>query len=241
MKKAEFGFSYSTYTLFWPQGVTVNVITHEFFDDWNTATQAAVTAGAAAGFASTSRVWWILDFTGIYPGILASNRVVNKTGDLKNLAAINPSYACVMKVYTQEQTLMSMTYTVIVDCPNANAIIENIGPGVGTPGSGAPNTYVSGRVVADPVNPPIGTFGTVGSGGTTTTTTSTTTIYTNTQQTSTWTDPSGTSHTVTIPAGSYHSSYSQNMANALAADAAQAEADELSLAATAPTQTTVGP
>ena len=233
MKKAQFGFSYSTYTLFWPQGVTVNVITHEYFDDWMTATAAAVAAGASANFANTSRVWWILDWTGIYPGILSSNRVINKTGDLKNLAAINPSYACVMKVYTQEQTLMSMTYTVIVDCPGSNAIIENIGPS---------NSYVSSRTVPQPAASPIGTFGTLGGAQNTTTTTSTTTIvYTNAQQTATWTDRTGASHTVTIAAGEYHSSTSQAIANDLALDAANAEAARLSLLDNEPTQTQVGP
>lgn len=117
-KKANFGFSYRSYPLFWPAGVTLNIITHNFFDDY-------LTAANQVGIEDSARVLWLLDFTGIRPGILASNRVVQKTGDLKTLASINPDFACVMKVPTQEQTLMSLMWTMIVDCPAANLIIEN--------------------------------------------------------------------------------------------------------------------
>lgn len=152
-KKANFGFSYRSFDLFWPAGVTINIITHNYFDD---AINAAVGAGQnVANFNNVARVLWILDFTGIYPGILASNRVVQKTGDLKTLAAINPSFACVMAVNTQEQTLISMMYTVIVDCPNSNLVLENFN------GS-----------IPEPTNNPGGiVYGSGSLGGTTTTTT----------------------------------------------------------------------
>lgn len=124
VKTARFGFNYRSYKLFWPN-VTINVITHYFFDDY---LNAAATVSAAQE--TTARVLWILDFAGIYPGILASNRVVHKTGDLQTLAAVNPDFACVMKVPTQEQTLISLTYTVIVECPASNLIIENFSSAV---------------------------------------------------------------------------------------------------------------
>lgn len=235
-KAAEFGFLYTSYQFFWPQGVTLNVITHEYFDDWNTATAAAVVAGAAAGFANTSRVWWIVDWTAVYPGIIASNRVINKSGDLKTLAAIDPKgYGCVMKVYTQEQTLMSMTYTVILDCPTSNAIIENIGP------TDSDTTFGATTCVPKSTGDPAGTFGTVGGGDTTTTTTSTGAVYSNVAQTATWTDHLGNTHTVTIPAGTFHSSASQAEANDNASDAAEAEAARLQLEDAVPQQTQVGP
>ncbi len=120
IKEAEFGFNYESYKLFWPQGMTINIITHDFFDDW-----IAASALVSAAQETTARVLWILDFTGIYPGILQSNRVVQKTGDLKTLAAIDTSFACVMKVPTREQTLTSLTYTMIVECPQNSLIIEN--------------------------------------------------------------------------------------------------------------------
>lgn len=117
-KKANFGFNYRSYTLFWPPGLVVNIVTHYFFDDY-------IAAATAAGIEDTARVLWILDFAGIYPGILASKRVELKTGDLRTLAAVNPDFACVMEVPTQMQSLTSMSYCVIVECPTGNAIIEN--------------------------------------------------------------------------------------------------------------------
>lgn len=120
-KKAEFGFNYRSYTLFWPPGVTINIITHNFFDDWLTA--AAIPSNSMG---DTARVLWVLDFTGIYPGILASKRKSFRTGDLEKLAAINSDYACVMDVNTVEQTLTSMTWTMVVECPLGNLVIENI-------------------------------------------------------------------------------------------------------------------
>lgn len=117
-KTAEFGFMYESYRLFWPQGVTINIITHEFFDDY-------LTAAVAVGQENTARVLWVLDLSGIYPGIIASNRLVQETGKLKDLAAIDPNFACVMKVHTQTQTLVSLTWTMVVECPASNLIIEN--------------------------------------------------------------------------------------------------------------------
>lgn len=117
-KRANFGFNYRTYPLFWPEGVVINVVTHEFFDDY-------LSASATAGQGGASRVIWILDFTGIYPGILASKRVEARTGDLAAMARLNTSYACVMEVDTMDQTLNSLTFTIVLECPGANLIIEN--------------------------------------------------------------------------------------------------------------------
>lgn len=117
-KKAEFGFLYRSYPLFWPPGVTMNVITHYAFDD-------ELSVAEEAGVGDTARKLWVLNFAGIYPGIIASNRVVHNTGDLKTLATVHPDFACVMKVHTRQQTLNSMTFTTIVECPAGNLIIEN--------------------------------------------------------------------------------------------------------------------
>jgi hypothetical protein len=125
IKTAEFGFNYESYKLFWPQGLTINIITHFFFDD-------ALTANKAVDQEDTARALWILDFSGIYPGILATNKITQTTGDLATLAKANADFACVMKVPTKEQTLMSMTYTVIVECPMANLILENFSDSIPT-------------------------------------------------------------------------------------------------------------
>ncbi len=122
VKNAEFGFAYRSYRLAFPN-ITINVITHYFFDDYYTAQHRA-------GQDNVGRMLWVLDFTGIYPGILATNKMVQRTGDLKTLASINPDFACVMKVPTKEQTLMSVTSTVVVECPMGNLIIENFAAGL---------------------------------------------------------------------------------------------------------------
>jgi hypothetical protein len=119
-KKAEFGFNYRSYMLFWPPGVTINVVTHYAFDDWRAAGQSAIGASD-----NTTRVLWVLDFAGIYPGIITSSRTVQETGNLKTLAAVNADFACVQKVPTKEQTLTGLTWTMIVECPAGNLIIEN--------------------------------------------------------------------------------------------------------------------
>jgi hypothetical protein len=121
IQKAQFGFNYRSYNLMYP-ALRINVITHYYFDDY-------LTANSFAGQANAGRLLLVLDFTGIYPGIAASNRKVWNTGELKNLAALNSSYACVMEVNTQETTLMSVTGTMIVECPAGNLWLENFASG----------------------------------------------------------------------------------------------------------------
>lgn len=116
--KANFGFSYKSYPLDFPSGATMNVITHYAFDD-------ELDVANQVGIQTTARKLWVLDFKGIYPGIIASNTVRHDTGALKNLAQLRADYACVMKVHTKMQTLNSRTYAVIVTCPAGNLILEN--------------------------------------------------------------------------------------------------------------------
>lgn len=114
------GFRFNTYRLIQP-AVNIAVVTHPYFDDLVSAHTAV-----SATLEATGRSIWILDWAGIYPGIIESNRVVNNTGDLARLAEVDSSFACVMKNPTQKVTLNSITYTVVVECPQANAILENI-------------------------------------------------------------------------------------------------------------------
>jgi len=116
-KQAEFGFYYKSYPLFWPQGVVMNVVWHPFFDDY-------VAAGAAVDMEDSTRVLWVLDFAGIYPGIVSSVRKVTKT-DPNALASINANFGCVIEVPTREMTLLHTGLTVIVECPKGNLIIQN--------------------------------------------------------------------------------------------------------------------
>ena len=122
------GFYAQSYRLHYPAGVTLNVITNEFFDDLvNVHKTAEVDLTANTGSeGSLGRFLMVLDLGGgIYPGIIASNRVVHKTGDLNDLAKSDASYACVMANPTKETTLNSTTWTAIVECPSDNLIVEN--------------------------------------------------------------------------------------------------------------------
>jgi hypothetical protein len=146
-KKADFGFYYRSYPLFWPQGVVMNVLWHEFFDDYISGAAAVGASIGDANFQNTARVLWVLDFAGIYPGIISTTRKVWDTGKLKELATISGSFACVMEVPTQQQTLMETVLTVIVECPKANLIIEGFNNQVPEPnnqnGVNYPGTHTS--------------------------------------------------------------------------------------------------
>lgn len=113
------GFKFDRYNLIYPAGVELRVVTHPFFDDF-------VTQAKAAGVERTGRMLWFLDWAEIYPGIIASNRVVHRTGDIEDLAKIDSSYACVMANPTTEVSLNSVTWTAIVGCATTSAIIEGI-------------------------------------------------------------------------------------------------------------------
>lgn len=125
--QAEFGFYYRSYKLNWPAGLTINVISHDYFDDVITAA-----ATVSAALANAKRLLWVLDFRGIYPGIIASNRVVTKL-DPRTLQSIDSTYACTMKVPTEEKTLTSVTWTAVVECPAGNLILENFSSEVPEP------------------------------------------------------------------------------------------------------------
>ena len=122
-KSAKYGFYFRSYEVNWPIGLTVNVCTHDFFDD-------AITAGEeiSADFANTQRVLWILDFSGIYPGIITSRRKENKI-DQETLKSIDSTFNCVMEIPEEEKTLTSVTWAAVVECPAGNLIIENFASG----------------------------------------------------------------------------------------------------------------
>lgn len=116
-KMGQLGFNFDEYKLQYPQ-VTIRIVTHNFFDDM-------ATAAVAEGIGSTGRFLWILDFTSIWPGIIASNRKKHVTGDIEKLAQVDQDFACVMENPTQEITLNSLTWTAVVECPATSAVVEN--------------------------------------------------------------------------------------------------------------------
>lgn len=112
-----FGFRFYKFELDYPQ-VELRIVTHRFFDDY-------LAAHKAAGYENAGRALWALDFNNIYQGIIDANSVVNKTGDLKALAAVDDTYRCVMKVPTRSTKLNSVTYTAVVETETTSFVLEN--------------------------------------------------------------------------------------------------------------------
>lgn len=136
---AKLGFRVRSYELLYPQGVTLNIITDHYFDDFVSAMKAeelatnqhnngggANTEGADRSVGDSGRFLMFLDLGGgIYPGIVDSNRKVHTVGALEDLAKIDSGYGCVMRSPTKEVTLNSVTWTAVVECPDDNLIVEN--------------------------------------------------------------------------------------------------------------------
>jgi hypothetical protein len=114
---AALGFTYDEYQLDYPP-TRLRIVTHFFFDDFAAAAKAEAVD-------STGRFLWVLDWTTIYVGMIASNRKVHRTGDIEDLAKVDFNYACVMENPTQEVSLNSLTFATIVECPANSLIIEN--------------------------------------------------------------------------------------------------------------------
>ena len=120
----EWGFQWRSFRLFRPQGVTVNLITHEFFDDiLNTFSTSSVGSSLTRG-----RFLLTLDMGkggSIYPAVLGSNRKNYTTGEIEQLAKIDASFACVMENPTIETSMTSENTTAIVECPLHSDWTEN--------------------------------------------------------------------------------------------------------------------
>lgn len=117
-EQGPFGFRFYRFTLDYPQ-VELRIVTHKFFDD-------LLAAHKAAGYESSGRMVWALDWENIYQGIIASNSVTNRTGDLKQLAAVDDTFTCVMKVPTRQTKLTSTTYTAVVETETTSFVLENL-------------------------------------------------------------------------------------------------------------------
>lgn len=115
---SDLGLKWNSYRLLWPQGVTLNVISHFYFDD-------IAAAATVAGQEGSGKFMFILDWPGVYPGILGSNRKQFTSGALQDLARIDEAFACVMERPTSTVTLNSTTWTAVVECPANNLILEN--------------------------------------------------------------------------------------------------------------------
>lgn len=125
-KNTSLGIQWKSYTPQFPQGVEINIITHEYFDDW-------VNAFNNKSIASSGRMMLILDIGSpgakggtIYPGMVASNNKMSTLGQLDKLRNLDPTFACVMEHVTEEISLHSETSTAIVECPENSLAILGI-------------------------------------------------------------------------------------------------------------------
>ena len=115
----EYGIQFTSYKLRGKNaGVTLNVISDWAFDD-------KISEYSAAGIESGGRTMMFLDMTGMYMKVIESNKVTNHTGDLKALAAVDASYGCVEETYTRDTVLNGLTFTAVLECPQADLVIDN--------------------------------------------------------------------------------------------------------------------
>jgi len=125
----ELGFYWRKYKVKFPAGLTIAIVTHEFFDD-------ILNAFTTENIDSAGRMMLILDIGKpgpkggtIYPGMIATNRKVRTLGEIEQLARIDPTFACTMENITEEITLISETCTAIVECPANSVWIMGVAAG----------------------------------------------------------------------------------------------------------------
>ncbi len=115
--KGGLGFNYDKYCLIDPAGITWHVMSEETFDDFKAQ-------AVASGVPNAGNMLWMLDFNGIYPAMVASNRVTNRSGTVQELARVDGNFLCTMKNLTREVTMNSMVWGTVVECPLNSLIIE---------------------------------------------------------------------------------------------------------------------
>lgn len=139
-ERNDLGFVWDTIRVKHPAGVDINIISHEFFDDYRDAHKTE-------NQESTGILLLALDMGkggSIYWSQIASNRKVYRTGDIDQLARLDSGFACVMEGFTDQRTLISETGTAVVECPQENLWIWNMADAVPvTTGSSDNPSYVN--------------------------------------------------------------------------------------------------
>lgn len=125
VKKTDLGLSFMDWNLDYPAGVTLRIVTHNAFDDF-------IDAGVAvnSNMEATNRFLLILEPNTNYIGIIDSETVKLRTGDIKRLAEVNEDALCRMRTVTKSVEHTSTKFAVINECPGASLWIENVGEGV---------------------------------------------------------------------------------------------------------------
>jgi hypothetical protein len=140
----ELGLQFTSYRLRGRNaGVVLNVISDWAFDD-------TLSDFVSAGLDNAGRTMMFLDMTGIYMQVIESGKRVNHTGDMKDLAAVDATFGCVIETYSQDITLNWMKYTAVLECPAANLILDNFSDDIpafeAKDAEGRPN-YIPGATV----------------------------------------------------------------------------------------------
>lgn len=130
-----FGFKFYRFNIDHP-AVELRIVTHRAFDDMLSAHTALGGAHASAG-----RMIWCPDWTSMYQGTLNAETVTNTSGELKQLAAVDSTYMCVMKVPTRKQKLTSTTYTAVNETENTSFILENLSASVDSAAGDTDSAY----------------------------------------------------------------------------------------------------
>lgn len=127
------GVQWNRYKLYKPQGVYLNVIVENFFDDLsNSFDQIALNGTPAVSAAQATAIGnkiLTLDLGKggtIYPALLDSNRTEFTTGQIQDLAKLDTTFSCAMKNPTIKTACTSKTVTAIVECPLNSRWDENI-------------------------------------------------------------------------------------------------------------------
>lgn len=127
VEQSPMGFRYRKFQLDYPD-IELRLVTDNYFTDElaEFEAQAAALGAGYEGLANVGRKVWLMDWSNTYVGIIGSDRITHRSGDIQTLAATDPSYMCVMKVPRKTVTLTSTQYTVVVECPAAGLILENM-------------------------------------------------------------------------------------------------------------------
>lgn len=121
------GIVYDSYKVKFPAGIRINILSHDYMDDWLDEFQDQ-------SMDSAGRRLWALDLGkrgsgSIYYAQVASNRKQHSTADIEQLAKLDATFRCVMKVVDTDQSLYSETGTPVVECPLNSLLIQGIGSG----------------------------------------------------------------------------------------------------------------
>lgn len=126
-KEAPIGFLYFDYPVTFPSGVTIRVITDDYFDDYAAEMENMAAATGNDNYTNLGRRLWIIDWSRIKKGITDSKTVSNNPGkDMvagQNLGIVD---ACVMETLSKSINMKTWQWTAIVDCAAGNLIIQNL-------------------------------------------------------------------------------------------------------------------